>query len=243
MTATICCRKNRLHRLEEQIEQQARDSGFVNEAADYLSDIAMETKEIQEIKAQSSLASGKGSRVSVEKLTVVASLGTRLKNIDGRTSGVSATLQVGADIVVNINEDSDLVIHMTGTFVQEMSLDLGINGDMKGHWLKKWGIPYWYSIDDYVITANLDAYSYTGMNITAEIALVEHDKLNDALNDWVGEKNAGRLGKVQDIATQIKAVMAGVQDTAVDAESLKEKYQEMLEQDTEWVPLIKKEAL
>lgn len=81
------------------------------------------------------------------------------------------------------------------------------------------------------------------MNITAEIALVEHDKLNDALNDWVGEKNAGRLGKVQDIATQIKAVMAGVQDTAVDAESLKEKYQEMLEQDTEWVPLIKKSSL
>ncbi|WP_340388125.1 InlB B-repeat-containing protein [Paenibacillus sp. FSL E2-0151] len=233
--------EEQIAQLEEQIEQQARDSGFVNEAADYLSDIAMETKEIQEIKAQSSLASGKGSRVSVEKLTVVASLGTRLKNIDGRTSGVSATLQVGADIVVNINEDSDLVIHMTGTFVQEMSLDLGINGDMKGHWLKKWGIPYWYSIDDYVITANLDAYSYTGMNITAEIALVEHDKLNDALNDWVGEKNAGRLGKVQDIATQIKAVMAGVQDTAVDAESLKEKYQEMLEQDTEWVPLIKKE--
>ncbi|WP_411735586.1 InlB B-repeat-containing protein [Paenibacillus sp. M2] len=233
--------EEQIAQLEEQIEQQARDSGFVNEAADYLSDIAMETKEIQEIKAQSSLASGKGSRVSVENLTVVASLGTRLKNIDGRTSGVSATLQVGADIVVNINEDSDLVIHMTGTFVQEMSLDLGINGDMQGHWLKKWGIPYWYSIDDYVITANLDAYSYTGMNITAEIALVEHDKLNDALNDWVGEKNAGRLGKVQDIATQIKAVMAGVQDTAVDAESLKEKYQEMLEQDTEWVPLIKKE--
>ncbi|WP_179086578.1 InlB B-repeat-containing protein [Paenibacillus amylolyticus] len=237
--------KEQIAQLEEQIEQQARDSGFVNEAADYLSDIAMETKEIQEIKAQSSLASGKGSRVSVEKLTVVASIGTRLKNIDGRTSGVSATLQVGADIVVNINEDSDLVIHMTGTFVQEISLDLGVNSDTKWHWYKIstffGDVPIFPVIDDYVITANLDAYSYTGMNITAEIALVEHDKLNDALNDWVGEKNAGRLGKVQDIATQIKAVMAGVQDTAVDAESLKEKYQEMLEQDTEWVPLIKKE--
>lgn len=237
--------KEQIAQLEEQIEQQARDSGFVNEAADYLSDIAMETKEIQEIKAQSSLASGKGSRVSVENLTVVASLGTRLKNIDGRTSGVSATLQVGADIVVNINEDSDLVIHMTGTFVQEISLDLGVNSDTKWHWYKIstffGDVPIFPVIDDYVITANLDANSYTGMNITAEIALVEHDKLNDALNDWVGEKNAGRLGKVQDIATQIKAVMAGVQDTAVDAESLKEKYQEMLEQDTEWVPLIKKE--
>ncbi|MGE6667117.1 InlB B-repeat-containing protein [Paenibacillus xylanexedens] len=233
--------------LEEQIEQQARDSGFVDQAADYLSDLAMETKdikdlkEIQQIKAQSSLASGKGSRVSVEKLTVVASLGTKLKNINGRSSGVSATLQVGADIVVDINEDSNLVIHMTSTFVQEMSLDLGINGDMQGHWLKKWGIPYWYSIDDYVITANLDAYSYTGLNITAEMALVEPDKLQAALNNWAGEKKAGRLGQVQDIATQIKASMDGVQGTSVDTEELKEQYQEMLEQDTEWVPLIKKE--
>lgn len=233
--------------LEEQIEQQARDSGFVDQAADYLSDLAMETKdikdlkEIQQIKAQSSLASGKSSRVSVENLTVVASLGTKLKNINGRSSGVSATLQVGADIVVNINEDSDLVIHMTSTFVQEMSLDLGINGDMQGHWLKKWGIPYWYSIDDYVITANLDAYSYTGLNITAEMALIEHDKLQAALNNWAGEKKAGRLGQVQDIATQIKASMDGVQGTSVDTEELKEQYQEMLEQDTEWVPLVKKE--
>ncbi|WP_339787703.1 InlB B-repeat-containing protein [Paenibacillus sp. FSL R7-0313] len=233
--------------LEEQIEQQAIASGFVNQAADYLSDLALETKdirdlkEIQQIKAQSSLASGKSSRVSVENLTVVASLGTILKNINGRSSGVSATLQVGADIVVNINEDSDMVIHMTSTFVQEMSLDLGINGDIQGHWLKKWGIPYWYSIDDYVITANLDAYSYTGLNITAEMALIEHDKLQAALNNWAGEKKAGRLGQVQDIATQIKASMDGVQDTSIDTDELKEQYQEMLEKDTEWIPLIKKE--
>nr|WP_285859148.1 InlB B-repeat-containing protein [Paenibacillus sp. MER 99-2] len=234
--------EEQIEELEEQIEQQARDSGFVNQAADYLSDIAMETKEIQEIKAQSFLASSSDEgRVSVENLTVVASLGTKLKNINGRSSGVSATLQVGADIVVEVSEDSSLVIHMTGTFVQEMSLDLGINGDMQGHWLKKWGIPYWYSIDDYVITANLDAHSYTGMNIKAEIGLVEPDELEDALTDWLDAQTSGKLSQVRNIATELEAIMAGVQDTAVDAETLKEQYQEMLEQETEWVSLIKKE--
>ncbi|WP_434752918.1 InlB B-repeat-containing protein [Paenibacillus amylolyticus] len=235
--------KEQIEQLEEQIEQQAIASGFVDQAADYLSDLAMETKgikEIQNIKAQSSRGSGESSRVSVKNLTVVASLGTKLKNISGRSSGVSATLQVGADIVVDTSEESDLVIHMTGTFVQEMGLDLGINGDMQGHWLTAWGIPYWYSIDDYVITANLDTYSYTGINITAEMALVEVDKLEAALENWLDAQTSGKLSQVRNIATEIKAIMNGVQDTSMDEKKLKEQYQEMLKEETEWVPLIKK---
>ena len=39
--------EEQIAQLEEQIEQQAIDSGFVDQAADYLSDLAMETKEIQ----------------------------------------------------------------------------------------------------------------------------------------------------------------------------------------------------
>jgi len=231
-----------ISQLEKQIEQQATASGFVNKAADYLSNLAMETEElkgIQQIKAQSS--SGKSSRVSVENLKVVASLGTHLKHISGRNSGVSATLQVSADIVVDVNEENDLVIHMTGAFVQEIALDLGINGDMQGHWLTAWGIPYWYSIDDYVITANLDAYSYTGINITAEMGFVEVDKLEAALDNWLDAKTSGKLSQVRDIATEIKAIMDGVDDNdSMDEEKLKEQYQEMLEDETEWVTLIKK---
>ncbi len=236
--------------LEAQIEQQAIASGFVDQAANYLSTLAMETKEfqkIQKVKAPSFLASGIGSRVSVENLTVVASLGTKLKNINGRTSGVSATLQVGADIVVNINEDSDLVIHMTGTFVQEMSLDLGVDSDTKWHWYTistLFGdIPIFPVIDDYVVTANLDAYTYTGINITAKIATVEHDKLQDALDDWDKAATGGMLGKVRDITTEIQALIEGVQDTGVDEASLRAQYQEMMENETDWVPLIKKELV
>lgn len=122
--------EGQIAQLESQIEQQAIDSGFVDQAANYLSAIAMETNDF---KAQSKVGILSGDTVTVENLTVVASLGTKLKNINGRTSGVSATLQVGADIVVN-GEEGALVIHMTGTFVQEMSLDLGVNSETKWHW-------------------------------------------------------------------------------------------------------------
>lgn len=229
--------KQDIAQLEEQIEQQARASGFVNEAADYLSDVAMDT---QAFKAQNFRASKDESKVSVENRTVVATLGTKLNNINGRSSGVSASLQVGADIVVDTGEEHEMVVHMTGTFIQELSMDLGVNGESQGHWLYKWGIPYWYSIDDYIITANLDTYSYTGLNIKAEMAFVEKSKLAAALKDWAGEKRAGRLGKVQDIATQVKAVMNGVQDAAMDTQALQEQYKSMVEEDTEWVPLIEK---
>ncbi|WP_179090274.1 InlB B-repeat-containing protein [Paenibacillus sp. FSL H8-0548] len=233
--------EGQIAQLESQIEQQAIDSGFVDQAANYLSAIAMETNDF---KAQSKVGILSGDTVTVENLTVVASLGTKLKNINGRTSGVSATLQVGADIVVN-GEEGALVIHMTGTFVQEMSLDLGVNSETKWHWYTIntfFGrVPLFPVIDDYVITANLDAYSYTGLNIKAEMALVEHDKLGAALDDWLDAKTSGLFSQVRDIATEIEAIMAGVQDTAVDVETLKEQYKEMLEQDTEWVPLIEQE--
>lgn len=223
-------------KLEDQIKQQAIASGFVVKAADYLSALAMNTKEV---KAKLVAAPTGASKVKVENLTVVPSLGTTLKNIAGQTSGVSATLQIGADIVIRIHEESDLVIHMTGTFLQEISLNLSVNG------ATEWGeacvwvlcVPY---PSDYRITANLDAYAYTGINIKAEMATVEHDKLQDALDDWLGEKNAGRLGKVLDIATEIQALINGVQDTEVDTAALKAQYKEMMENETDWVPLVKK---
>ncbi|WP_434748686.1 InlB B-repeat-containing protein [Paenibacillus amylolyticus] len=227
--------------LEDQIEQQAIDSGFVNQAASYLSTLARETDVFKtQMEVKGLAASRVAGKVSVENVTVKASLGTRVKNIAGRTSGVSATLQVGADIVIRIHEESDLVIHMTGTFLEEISLSLNVNGNAE--WEEICGFLGCMTLPfpkDYRITANLDAYSYTGLNITAEIATVEHDKLAEALGNWDAAKNGGKLGKVLDIATEIQALLDGVQDSGVDAESLKERYKEMMENETEWVPLVK----
>ncbi|CAI6079554.1 InlB B-repeat-containing protein [Cohnella sp. JJ-181] len=230
-------------KLEDQIEQQATASGFIDQAADYLSALAMKTNAFKTRMEVNVLSASKGAgKVSVENLTVTASLGTTLKHINGQTSGVSATLQVAADIVIQINEESDLVIHMTGTFLEEMSLNLGVNGETE------WGeacllficIPY---PSDYVVTANLDAYTYTGINVTAKIATVEHDKLEDALEDWDKASTGGKLGKVRDITTEIKALIDGVQDIGVDDASLQAQYQEMMENETDWVTLIKKELV
>ncbi|GGD80980.1 InlB B-repeat-containing protein [Paenibacillus nasutitermitis] len=224
--------------LEGQVKQQAVASGFVEQAADYLSELALHTDSFkQQYDALAPMAAESvGSKVDVENLTVVPSISSTLRNLSG--SGVSVSLQVGADIVIHINDESDIVIHLTGTFVEEMRLDLSINGDTQWHWY--WFIPI---LDDYLITANLDAYTFTGINITAEITTVAPDQLEDALTDWLGAKNAGRIGKVQDIATELQALIEGAQDTGVDAKTLKDRYQSILEEETEWVPLINKELV
>lgn len=233
--------KEDIAKLEDQIEQQATASGFVIQAADYLSALALSTNEFKS-QMEVKMLSADQSNVSVENLTVVASLGTKLKHIAGQTSGVSASLQVGADIVIRIHEESDLVIHMTGTFLEEISLGLGVNGETEWGEACVWFlcIPY---PSDYRVTANLDAYSYTGINVTAKIATVEHDKLQEALDDWDKANNGGILGHVRDIATEIQALIDGVQDTGVDEASLRAQYQEMMENETDWVPLIKKELV
>ena len=228
-------------RLEDQIEEQARASGFVDEAVSYLTALAMETKSVKAYE----VSIAEVSKVSVRNLTIVPSVNRSPRYIPGLDEGISATLQVGADIVIQMNEDSSLVIHLTGTFLQEIGLSINVDGDLQGHWKTKYiwpvgDVPYWYVIDDYVVTANLDAYTYTGINIEAGIATVERDKLEEVLWDWKNSRNTAIL---LNIASEIEALLEGAEYTPVDANVLKTKYQEMLKNETEWVPLIKKKLV
>ncbi|WP_230986678.1 InlB B-repeat-containing protein [Cohnella fermenti] len=219
--------------LEGQVKQQAVASGFVVQAADYLSEVAVSTASFKEeyVKIASLSSTSVASKIDVENLTVVPAITSTLTNLTG--SGVSVSLQVGADVVIHMDDESDIVIHLTAAFIEEIRMDLSINGDTQIGWY--WIFPY---VQDYIITANLDAYTFTGINITAEIATVANDELEDALEDWLDAKTSGKLGKVRDIATELKALIDGVQDTGVDAKTLKMSYRSLLENETEWVPLI-----
>ncbi|QCT04836.1 cell wall/surface repeat protein [Paenibacillus algicola] len=219
-------------RLEAQIKQQAIESGFVQEAADYLSTMALQTDGFKQRYDERSIAASKGSdiEVSVENLTVVPSIGTKLKHFPGHT-GASVTLQVQCDIIIDTDEGNDdsFIIHMTSTFEEEIRFELGINGDTQVKWY--WFIPI---IQDYTITANLDAYTYTGINITAEMGTIEKDKGPD----W------SQASDITNIAQQMQALMDGVQmKETLNASTLKQMYQELLQNETEWVPLLSQELL
>lgn len=220
--------------LNAQIKQQAVSSGFVRETADYLSSVALQTDSFKQHYEVNALSVGgdSGIDVSVQNLTVVPSISGNLQHFPGYT-GVSVTLQVACDIVIDTDEDNadSIIIHLTSTFAEELRFDLGVNGDTNIHWY--WFIPI---IEDYTITANLDAYTYTGITVTAEIGTIDKDIADAA--DWDEARD------VENIAEELQALLDGVGDTgAVNAQTLKSKYQSLLENDTEWVPLVSKELL
>lgn len=146
-------------------------------------------------------------------------------------SGVRCALEVGCDIVIDAGEDNEIVIHVSGTFEQEVRVKIGVSGGAIWKW--KWIFPY---IADYRLNANIDAYTYTGIRVNATIGTFE----KDAEWDWDDES------KVQDIGKQIKELMDKKDEYVGDgidtvAGTLADKYSKMLENDSDWIDLFEKE--
>ena len=235
------------HSIEQEIEQQAIDSGFAVEAANYLATVALGTEELQSLTGDMGLQTmslttqtgavvpqseislfAASNRVSVGKPSVVANISRSLQHLTGGSNGVRAQLEVSFDVTMG-SGDNKLILKVAATFEQEIVLNLNIKG--KAVWGKKWIFPY---IKDYRITTNLDAGSYTGISITATIQ-AEGEKPEF---DW--SEVAGN-----DLGAKIKTLMEQQdkffnQDIGSTGGGLAEKYAEMLENNPDWIDLVNK---
>lgn len=235
------------HSIEQEIEQQAIDSGFAEEAANYLATVALGTEELQSLTGDMGLQTmslttqtgavvpqseislfAASNRVSVGKPSVVANISRSLQHLTGGSNGVRAQLEVSFDVTMG-SGDNKLILKVAATFEQEIVLNLNIKG--KAVWGKKWIFPY---IKDYRITTNLDAGSYTGISITATIR-AEGEKPEF---DW--SEVAGN-----DLGAKIKTLMEQQdkffnQDIGSTGGGLAEKYAEMLENNPDWIDLVNK---
>ena len=231
--------------LEAQIEQQARESGFAEEAAQYLGSLALATDNFTRLSDNMNLEDYKvtlsdGSPVSPEDLQLMASgvsaeceleslkasIGTHPTHFNdvadsvARDNGLTIDLEVCAKITIGkTGSDNQLVITVTGTFSEEVGMDLSVSS--KAVW-KVWGIfPY---IAEYRVTANIDVLNYTGISVNATMVTKE-------------EENG------LDIAEQIKQMLEEtVQGEGEDKEeasnNLVKRYSEMLQTDSDWIRVI-----
>ncbi|MWV46220.1 hypothetical protein GRF59_21675 [Paenibacillus sp. HJL G12] len=234
--------------MEAQIEDQALESGFVNKATQYLAALAIDTDSFKKLDgdfdmknysityADGSSVSDRnvmrlnGNRVQVENVSVKADIGTELQHFADK-SGLSASLQVSCDIVVDAGGQRNIVIHLTGTFEQEVRVSL--SADANTDWGLFLGfIPY---LREYEVSPTVDTYTYTAINFDAEIGTFEKGE------EWNWNDNS----KVQNIAKQIKALMDAKEDldehfNGIDSldSSLPALYQNMLNNETDWVDLF-----
>lgn len=200
--------------IEDKIGQQAWNSGFVDEAVNYLTALAMETDGFKELSDdfdldlesyKITLADGselnesqrmqlmdEGSKVTVKDTVIKPVVTTALQHFEN-ASGLRLQLVVSFTIIIGEEKKNNLTIQLQAVFIEEVMLSINTSG---GAIWDTWGfIPY---IDDYEITASLDLgdYTYFGVSATAK-TVAEEDEFKWDANDsgTKGEESIRKLGK------------------------------------------------
>lgn len=243
--------------IEDSIMAQAEESGFLDEAAAYLTSLAMETDGFQELsddfslqKTALSYSSGraKGPTIKSKSITPKVIVG-KLDHFED-SKGVRVELEMKLEIEVG-----KITIDMTAIFEQEVLLSVNTSGGAV--WKKAWIFPYIY---DYRLNANFDVGTYTGIGITATAKTSGDD---DEPFNWKPATGLKAEEKILNIGKQItdlmkdkekfmsKDLLAGDDDDDDDDDDdggipisggLTEKYAAMIEDaDDTWVELFRKE--
>ena len=217
--------------LEAEIVQAAIASGFVDEASQYLTTMALATDSFTQLSDDFNMtefsvmnqsggamsqpmimaAAANGPSVEITKKDVKAQIGTSLQHFRG-LSGVRAVLTISIEITIHAKDGVDIVINVTGKFEQELRVTINVSADAVWKW--KWIFPY---ISDFHAAVSVDIYTYTGISIKATITTSN--------------------GEPEDISEQMKVLLDNGGDESV-ANTLQARYKEMLETKSDWVDII-----
>ena len=252
--------------MEADMERQALESGFAEQAAQYLAGLAVETDGFRELSddldmdlASYSLTYADGTPVQQGDMALMAS-GNRvlfdkdklkveaqinagsLTHFDG-SYGLRAELTVSftVEIESKLHAGDKLVIEVKAVFEQEILLSVNTSGG--AIWKKAWIFPY---IADYQLNANLDLGTYTGVGVTATARTAAEEDDEDPFKDVTGE---GAAGKVKNIGQQILQLMEDKEhflgedlEMSTVGGGLADKYSSMMEDAEEnWIELFRKE--
>ena len=144
-------------------------------------------------------------------------------------SGVRLELQL--EVTKEIKKDGgSIVITVTPTFIQELKLDLSTHGKLV--WKHKF-IFYW--IGDVYLEAGLNVYTYTAINLDATVVSQGEKDTVTKVKDLVN-----KLGKKLD-ALEGKDTGGEREEIDTSKLSLQELYNSMLELDSDWVELYRKQ--
>lgn len=251
-------------KLEKQIARQAIESGFAQTVADRISvaidemdlsgltagdeidlrsididpegTLGISTLSLNDARGSGAVSPARanangGGKTSVKVKS--AQITKKLQNFTDASgnplSGVRLELQL--EVTKEIQKDGgDIVITVTPTFIQELKLDLSTHGKLV--WKHKF-IFYW--ISDVYLEAGLNVYTYTAINLDATVVSQGEKDTVTKVKDLVN-----KLGKKLDA---LEGKDTGGESEEIDTSklSLQELYNSMLELDSDWVELYRKQ--
>ncbi len=216
--------------LEASIEQEVKESGMAEEVAQAVVNMALTGESLDVLReelgltelnvSQSGSSSSGPAALSASGTASSSDITVQIKgaNADVDTSsaryggkGLTVKLTIEFTVKMGQNLNLDFVISLE----QQLKIVLDAGVDTVCEWL--WGfIPY----PDWIVTASIDVYSYTGLDID----------MNARTDDGVTE--------VTDYVDMIKDLLEEGGDEST-AETLASLYKETLENDSDWVDLFK----
>ena len=193
--------------LEQQVMQQVEQTGFAEDALEYLSGVVGSSDEFYDYVADNKITvyDENGVKLTEEQIKAYGlgnsfeladdvELSFNVTTCDGENShfenGIKVTLNIGAEFEVDIGKDGkmgSLKIELGAAFTQEVCIDVNINATADITWIVC--IP---KINDIVFSSAVDVMSYTGVSIEAKFYTQEasedfFDKLEENWGDKLGE--------------------------------------------------------
>ena len=235
--------------LEDSLEAEAEESGFARAAAEEIARLALQTNSLEQVRDELGLSSltvnglgsgaivtnnasllaapGSGSQISIELGIPRASVNTTLEHFSGM-DGLRVELNIPFTLVIQQSGGWELRLEFDPTFVQE--LRIGVSASVDVIWDNWWYIVWW--IDEFEVTANVDVYTFTDIDIDV-----------DVITDDGQADTPEQIEDLTNFVDEIKSLLDGGGADPETAESLAERYQEMLQNDSEWVDLFSQRIL
>ena len=222
--------------MEAEIFSQINASGFAEEAAWALMDMAALTEEFRaDPYVQDLLITDEnGEELSLSRMELLSAGSFRMHHADldvhigsgSRYDGMEISIDVDAAFTVEA-EDGCIDISLSASFAEEVMIAPTANGNLV--YKEILGIPVPIGVH---VGANIDVMNYTSFSFAAEVTTREAD---------------GGILNVTSISSDLDNFMATADQTGLSEdyytalESLMEKYSNMLQKETDWVQLVEEE--
>lgn len=232
--------------IPEQIEKQALESGFADEAMNYLLETATKTEGYQEAVRRAgpnidigTPGFGEGWLPNVTIPAFAAkgfTIKAKITNEGDHYDGLMCQLYIEGNVEIPLDPKAafpdKIVIDMKATFEQELKIVFNMDGGIEWSWAAF--IPY---PSDVYVNTNVDVFDYTAIKLQAKIKTVAGDNIVGGVIDMLEDlEEVDISGEIQDLLA-----MTDGDEQMAGTEKLFAMYGAMLETETDYITLVEQE--
>ena len=169
---------SQIEAIEQQVYNDAINSGFVEEAAEYLVNLYVSTNGLEtmpngtrvtyspKMRSYSTRSSGVYYEITKCEAKPDIKMGEGVLKHFEESNGIRVELILSFEIEFTVGEDGENKVVISAEAVFEEEVLLTINVDGGAVWEMAWIFPY---IADYEMNANIDIGTYTGVSVIAKV--------------------------------------------------------------------------